>query len=147
MNKVILFGSVENTGKEIAKELVRQGYELTVVLQDKNSVDKFLGLPSKFIVADANNEKSLSEVLKDQEIVISALSKTNTPTEKNKLVRKEIDTVTNLTILKESIKAKVKRFVYVPSFHTEISLHSDYYRAHENFTKVLQKSGIEYSNE
>ncbi|MCU0323365.1 MAG: NAD(P)H-binding protein [Chitinophagaceae bacterium] len=145
MNKVILFGSAGNVGKEIAKELIRQGYELTVVLKEEAGVEKYKDLPTKFVIADTSNEKTLSMVLQNQEIVISALSKTNQASEKNKLIKREVDTVSNLNILKESIKAKVKRFVYVTSFHTEFSLYADYHKAHENFTKVLQKSGIDYS--
>lgn len=37
MKKVILFGASGNLGKEIAKELVNQGYNLTVVVRDENN--------------------------------------------------------------------------------------------------------------
>ena len=35
MKKVILFGSTGNLGKEIAKELVKQGYDLTIVVRNE----------------------------------------------------------------------------------------------------------------
>ena len=145
MTKVILFGSTGNIGKEIAKELVRQGYDLTIVVRNEVKAKSLSDVTSKSIIADVCNKETLNQILDKQDIVISALGKSVSPNDKSKSTFREVDYTANANILDEAIKAGIKKFVYVSAFHSEKYLHLEYFRVHHDFAELLKKSGIDYS--
>lgn len=145
MEKVILFGATGNLGKEIAKELVRQGYDLTIVVRNEAKAKSFSDITSKYIVADVCNKATLEHIFNEQEIVISALGKSVSPNDKSKPTFKEVDYSANADILDLATKATIKKFVYVSAFHSEKYLHLEYFKVHHDFSELLKKSGIDYS--
>lgn len=145
MKKVILFGSTGNLGKEIAKELVNQGYELTVVVRNEQKAKALSHIPSKYIIADVCNKSTLENILDKQDIVVSALGKSVSPNDKSKLTFREVDYSANANILNEATKAGIKKFIYVSAFHSEKYLHLEYFKVHHDFSELLKKSGIDYS--
>jgi uncharacterized protein YbjT (DUF2867 family) len=145
MKKVILFGATGNLGKEIAKELVNQGYELTVVVRDEQKAKTLHHITSKHIVADVCNKATLENILDKQDIVVSALGKSVSPYDKSKPTFKQVDFDANKNILDEAIKAGIKKFIYVSAFHSEKYLHLEYFKVHHDFSELLKKSGIDFS--
>lgn len=145
MKKAILFGATGNLGKEIGKELVRQGYELTVVVRNESQAAKLAGLTDRYVIADVCNKATLRAVLDNQEIVLSALGKSVSPHDKSKPTFREVDFAGNANILEEARKAGVRKFVYVSAFHAENYLHLEYFKVHHDFSELLKQSGIDYS--
>jgi uncharacterized protein YbjT (DUF2867 family) len=145
MNKVILFGATGNLGKEIANELVNQGYELTVVVRNEQKAKTLTHITSKYMVADVCNKSTLESILDKQDIVVSALGKSVSPNDKSKPTFKQVDFDANKNILDEAIKAGIKKFVYISAFHSEKYLHLEYFKVHHDFSELLKKSGIDYS--
>ena len=145
MEKVILFGATGNLGNEIAKELVKQGYDLTVVVRNKVKAKSLSDLTSKIVMADVCNKTTLHNLLNNQEIVISALGKSVSPNDKSKPTFSDVDYFGNMNILKEAIKSGIKKFVYISAFHSEKYLHLEYFKVHHDFSEQLKKSGIDYS--
>jgi uncharacterized protein YbjT (DUF2867 family) len=145
MKKVILFGATGQLGKEIAKELVKQGYELTVVVRNEQKAKTLSHITSKYIVADVCNKSTIENILDKQDIVVSALGKSVSPNDKSKLTFKQVDYDANKNILDQSIKAGIKKFVYISAFHSEKYLHLEYFKVHHDFSELLMKSGIDYS--
>jgi uncharacterized protein YbjT (DUF2867 family) len=145
MKKVILFGSTGNLGKEIAKELVKQGYDLTIVVRNEVKAKSLADITSKYIIADVCNKETLKHIFDKQEIVISALGKSVSPNDKSKPTFTEVDYSANADILNEATKAGIKKFIYVSAFHSEKYLHLEYFKVHHDFSELLKKSGIDYS--
>ena len=145
MKKVILFGSTGNLGKEIAKELVKQGYDLTIVVRNETKAKSLSDITTKYIIADVCNKSTLEQIFDKQEIVISALGKSVSPNDKSKPTFRDVDYSANANILNEATKAGIKKFIYVSAFHAEKYLHLDYFKVHHDFSELLKKSGIDYS--
>jgi uncharacterized protein YbjT (DUF2867 family) len=145
MAKLLLFGATGNVGKEIAKIAIQQGYELTVVVRNKNKVEQLSSITNKFIVADITDPSTLVDICKGFDIIISALGKSISPNDNSKPSFNDIDLVANANILKEAKKSGVKKFVYISAFHSEKYLHLEYFRVHHEFSEQLKTSGINYS--
>jgi uncharacterized protein YbjT (DUF2867 family) len=145
MKKAILFGATGNLGKEIAKELVNQGYELTVVVRNEQKAKTLTHITSKYIVADVCNKSTLENIFYKQDIVVSALGKSVSPNDKSKPTFKQVDYEANKNILDEAIKAGITKFAYISAFHSEKYLHLEYFKVHHDFSELLIKSGIDYS--
>lgn len=145
MKKVILFGATGNLGKEIAKELVKQGYDLTVVVRNESKAKALSDITTKHIVADVCKKESLAKIFDDQDIVVSALGKSVSPKDKSKASFRDIDLNANSNILNEAVKSGIKKFVYISAFHSEMYLHLEYFKVHHEFSELLKKSGIDYS--
>ena len=71
MKKVILFGATGRLGQELAKELLRQGYELTVVARNDSKAKSIAHITTKYIIADVCKKDALKNICDSQEIVIS----------------------------------------------------------------------------
>jgi uncharacterized protein YbjT (DUF2867 family) len=145
MKKVILFGATGNLGKEIAKELVKQGYDLTAVVRNEEKGKSLSDITAKYIVADVCNMAKLKNILDKQEIVISALGKSVSPNDHSKPTYREVDYAANEHILNLATKAGIQKFIYVSAFHSEKYLHLDYFKVHHEFSELLIHSGIDYS--
>jgi uncharacterized protein YbjT (DUF2867 family) len=145
LRKVLLFGATGNLGKEIAKELINQGYNLTVVVRNEAKAISLSGIAPNYIIADVCNQKTLSQIFNHQDIVISALGKSVSPNDRSKPTFREVDYSANASILKEATKAGVEKFVYVSAFHAEKYVHLEYFKAHHDFAEHLKKSGLDYS--
>lgn len=145
MKKVVLFGATGNLGNEIAKELIKQGYELTVVVRNEQKAKTLSHITSKYIIADVCNKSTLENIFDKQDIVVSALGKSVSPNDKSKPTFKQVDYDANKNILDQSIKAGIKKFVYISAFHSEKYLHLEYFKVHHDFSELLKKSGIDYS--
>jgi uncharacterized protein YbjT (DUF2867 family) len=145
MKKAILFGATGNLGKEIAKELVNQGYELTVIVRNEQKAKSLTHITSKYIIADVCNKLTLEGILEKQDIVVSSLGKSVSPNDKSKPTFKQVDYDANKNILDEALKSGIKKFVYISAFHSERYLHLEYFKVHHDFSELLIKSGIDYS--
>jgi uncharacterized protein YbjT (DUF2867 family) len=145
MKKVILFGATGNLGREIAKELLSRGYDLTVVARNEAKAKALLGPAPHFLVADVCDPATLAQVLNHQEIVVSALGKSVSPNDRAKPTFEQVDYAGNVNILNEAVKARVKKFVYVSALHAEKYLHLTYFKVHHDFAELLKQSGIDYS--
>lgn len=145
MKKVILFGPTGNLGKEIAKELVKQGYDLTVVVRNEQKANTLAHITPKYIIADVCNKSTLVNILDKQDIVISALGKSVSPNDRSKHSFKQVDYDANRNILEQAIKSGIKKFIYISAFNSEKYLHLEYFKVHHDFSELLIKSGIDYS--
>jgi uncharacterized protein YbjT (DUF2867 family) len=145
MTKVILFGATGNLGNEIAKIVKQQGYDLTIVVRNKDKAQKLAAFTDKFIVADITNPNALTDICKGYEIVISALGKSVSPNDNSKTTFNDIDLIANSNILNDAKKNGIKKFVYVSAFHSERYSHLEYFRVHQEFSERLKASGINYS--
>lgn len=145
MKKAILFGATGNLGREVAKELVKQNYLLTVVIRDQAQADLFSGLAAKQTVADVTRVDTLQNICVGHDIVISSLGKSVSPNDNSKPSFYEIDYLANINILNEALKSGVEKFVYISALHSEKYPNLEYFKVHHDFSEKLRISGIDYS--
>lgn len=104
MKKVVLFGSTGNLGKEIAKVLIKEGYDVTLVVRSKEKASTIKNISDKIIIANPCEKSNLSNCFIDQEIVISAFGKSVSPNDKSTSSFYEVDFLGNKNILEEAKK-------------------------------------------
>jgi uncharacterized protein YbjT (DUF2867 family) len=145
MKKLLLFGATGNLGKEIAKEAVKEGYDLTMVVRNAEKAAKLSKISEKIIVVDAGNQAALKNICNGFDSVISALGKSVSPNDFSRPSFEEVDFKMNKNILLEAQSSKVKKFVYVSAFHAEKYVHLEYFRVHHAFSTLLMASALDYS--
>ena len=145
MKKVILFGATGNLGQEVAKELVRQNYDLTIVVRNESKAKSVAHITTKCIIADVCDKSTLQNICDGQEVVISTLGKSVSPNDKSKSSFQDVDFDANSAILDQAKASRVEKFVYISAFHAEQYLHLDYFKVHHDFSELLKKSGLNFS--
>jgi uncharacterized protein YbjT (DUF2867 family) len=145
MTTILLFGASGNLGKAIANVAKQHGYDLAVVVRNKNKAAQLASITDKLIVADITDPTALTNICNGFDVVISALGKSVSPNDNSKPSFNDIDLIANSTILDEAKKSGVKKFVYVSAFHAEKYQHLEYFRVHHEFAERLKASGINYS--
>lgn len=139
--KVLLAGATGYLGKFIAKELVKQGYETSVIVRNKKRF-----LESNIIVddiydAEVTNPETLDDCFKNIDVVISTVGITR---QKDRLTYLDVDYQANKNLLELSIKNNVKKFIYVSVLRGNDLRHTDICFAKEKFVDELKSSEINY---
>lgn len=145
MKKVLLFGGTGNLGKEIAKVLYHQGYELTAVVRNPSKAGNLSKTTQHCKIADVTQPAALVNITQDFDIIISTLGKSVSPNDKSKPSFRDIDYTVNSNILQDAVKQNVKKFIYVSAYQAEQYQHLEYFKVHHEFAEKLKVSGINYS--
>jgi uncharacterized protein YbjT (DUF2867 family) len=145
MNKVLLFGATGNLGKEIAKELKKQNYDVICVVRNRAKAAYLAEMGIMIKEAEVTNKDSLKGICEGFDVVVSTLGKSVSLNDKSKTTFEEIDLNANTNILEEAKKSGIKKFVYISALHSENYLHLDYFRVHHEFSERVKASGINYS--
>jgi uncharacterized protein YbjT (DUF2867 family) len=84
MKKVLLFGGTGNLGKEIAKALKNEGYELTAVVRNPAKAGSLAKYTDHCKIADVTQPAALVNITQHFDIVVSTLGKSVSPNDKSK---------------------------------------------------------------
>ena len=76
---VVVYGATGNSGKEIVKELLRRGHEVTAVARKVNSINAEEGVTAK--ADDLSNVEAIAAILKGADAVVSAYAPPPTDTD------------------------------------------------------------------
>jgi uncharacterized protein YbjT (DUF2867 family) len=145
VKSVLLFGSTGNVGKQIAKEALRRGYNLTAVVRNSQKANELAEITKSVLIADVTKPDNLVAITNGFDIVISALGKSVSPNDKSKASFYDVDFAANVSILKEALSHSVNKFVYVSALHSERYTNLEYFKVHHEFSEKLKKSGLDYS--
>jgi uncharacterized protein YbjT (DUF2867 family) len=145
VKSVLLFGSTGNVGKQIAKEALRRGYNLTAVVRNSQKANELAEITKSVLIADVTKPDNLVGITNGFDIVISALGKSVSPNDKSKASFYDVDFAANVSILKEALSHSVNKFVYVSALHSERYTNLEYFKVHHEFSEKLKKSGLDYS--
>jgi uncharacterized protein YbjT (DUF2867 family) len=145
VKSVLLFGSTGNVGKQIAKEALRRGYNLTAVVRNSQKANELAEITKSVLIADVTKPDNLVGITNGFDIVISALGKSVSPNDKSKASFYDVDFAANASILKEALSHSVNKFVYVSALHSERYTNLEYFKVHHEFSEKLKKSGLDYS--
>lgn len=141
---IILFGGTGNLGRHIAREVKQQGHSLTVVVRNPRRAQQLSLCADKLVTCPFTSD-SLTSVLEGHDVVISAIGKSLSPSDKSKATFEETDLHVNRLILKSAKANAVKKFVYISAFHAERYPNIAYFRVHEEFASELKQSGLDYA--
>jgi uncharacterized protein YbjT (DUF2867 family) len=145
VKKVLLVGGTGHLGREIAAELIRQGYDVAAIVRNEQRKSILENSIRNYIIADVTKPTQLRNVCNGIDIVVSSLGKSVSPNDKSKPSFRQIDFEANSNILNEAIKGNVKKFVCVSAFGAENNQHLEYFKTHHDFSEKLKTSGIDYT--
>jgi nucleoside-diphosphate-sugar epimerase len=111
--KILVTGSTGFIGRYLVKELVKEKYKVRCLLREKSDISK---LPKniEIWIGDIKNKKSLEGICKGIDVVIHLAAKTtiNDISPKKYKDFYETNVLGTRFILEESVKSKVKYFIY-----------------------------------
>jgi len=150
MKKVLVAGSTGYIGRYVAQEFKNRGYWVRALVRDPDKIKKpgahlepaLENLADEFFIGDATRPESIHGVCDGVELVFSSLGMTRPDFVHSSF---DVDYKANLNIMREAMKAKVKKFVYISVFNAHKMMGIENIQAHEKFVDELRASGLEYS--
>lgn len=152
MKKVLVAGSTGYLGKYVVREFKKRGYWVRVLVR-KKSLNKlketgpFLQPPiEKYIddifIGEITDIKTLNGLCDGIDIVFSSIGITR---QRDKVSFMDVDYQGNKNLLDISLKADVKKFIFVSAFKASLLLDLEIARAREMFVEDLKNCGIDYT--
>jgi len=150
MKKVLVAGSTGYIGRYVVQEFKNRGYWVRALVRDPDKIKKpgahlepaLENLADEFFIGDATRPESIHGVCDGVELVFSSLGMTRPDFVHSSF---DVDYKANLNIMREAMKAKVKKFVYISVFNAHKMMGIENIQAHEKFVDELRASGLEYS--
>ncbi len=150
MPKVLVAGSTGYLGKFVVQEFKKQGYWVRALARNPRKLEE-TGPPLEPAVKDQIDEVFIGEVTRPEtlhrlcdgiDIVFSSIGITR---QKDKLTYRDVDYQGNKNILDIALGKSVKKFIYVSVFKAHMYQYLEIVRAHEDFVRDLQDSGLNYT--
>lgn len=138
--RVLLAGGTGAIGREIGTLLVANGHAVRLLTR---SAERAAQLTSaEVVIADACNAESLRGIADGIDVVVSALGANVTLSWKERRSYADVDVRANANLLAETVRAGVKRFIYI-GVHTAPGYDdSRYVEAHEAFVRELRQAPV-----
>jgi uncharacterized protein YbjT (DUF2867 family) len=139
-NKILLAGATGYLGRFIAEELVEKGYDVKIVVRNKEKIDlKEQNLT--ILEAQVTQPETLKEICKNIDVVISTVGITR---QKDGLTYMDVDFQSNVNLIDEAKKRGVKKFIYISVLNGEKLRHLKICEAKEKLGDYLKSSGMDY---
>ena len=139
-NKILLAGATGYLGRFIAEELVEKGYDVKIVVRNKEKIDlKAQNLT--ILEAQVTQPETLKEICKNIDVVISTVGITR---QKDGLTYMDVDFQSNVNLIDEAKKRGVKKFIYISVLNGEKLRHLKICEAKEKLGDYLKSSGMDY---
>jgi uncharacterized protein YbjT (DUF2867 family) len=150
MKKVLVAGSTGYIGRYVVQEFKNRGYWVRALVRDPEKAKKpgshlepaITGLADEIVTAEATKPQNLVGVCDGIDVVFSSLGMTRPDFVHSSF---DVDYKANLNIMREAMKAKVKKFVYISVFNAQKMMEIENIQAHEKFVDELRASGLEYA--
>ena len=114
-NKILLAGATGYLGRFITEELVEKGYDVKIVVRNKEKVNlKAQNLT--ILEAQVTQPETLKEICKNIDVVISTVGITR---QKDGLTYMDVDFQSNVNLIDEAKKRGVKKFIYISVLNGE----------------------------
>ncbi len=138
--RVLVVGATGYLGKHLVSELLKQDYSVRVLIRKESQKSLFKDV--EYLIGEATKASSLNHIAENIDIVISSLGITR---QKDGLTYMDVDYRANANILKESIKSKVQKFLYVSAINGDKLRQLKIFEAKEKFVDELKVSGLDYT--
>ncbi len=144
MKKVLLAGATGYLGGYIAKELIKQNYQVKIIARNIQKLDSEIVNHDnvKIIKAEVTNPESLANCCEEVDTDISTVGITR---QKDGLTYMDVDYQANANLLQEAKKAGVRKFIFVSVFKGDTLKYLKILEAKEKFVSELNASGMEFT--
>ncbi|TNB48285.1 SDR family oxidoreductase [Martelella lutilitoris] len=137
---VLVAGATGYLGRHLVAAFHKSGYRVIALVRDGNRAARLLPEADQLIEAEATEAESLSGIMNNVDIVISALGITR---QKDGLTYHDVDYGANCNLLAEAERAGVSRFAYVHVFKgDQFADESALARAKQDFVDRLEESAL-----
>lgn len=150
MPRVLIAGATGYLGRFVVREFHNRGYQVRVLARNPDKLNQ-VGPHLEPAVADCIDEIFKGEITRletlegicDQiDIVFSSVGITR---QKDKLTYRDVDYQGNVNLLNIAGAHAVKTFIYVSVFNAHLFEHLEIVKAHEDFVRELQQSGLDHA--
>jgi uncharacterized protein YbjT (DUF2867 family) len=143
---ILVAGATGVVGRAVLRLLKAEKRSTRALARDAERVSALLGgLTDETWLADATDPAPLVGACERVDIVFSSLGASVSPSARDSRSYLKVDLVANRNLLAEAKRAGVRRFVYVSVYSTPAYADTAYVRAHEDFVKDLEASGLDYA--
>ena len=150
MQRILVAGATGYLGRFVVREFNERGLWVRALVRNPAKLDRtgsFLEPAvndriNEVFVGEVTKPETLTGVCDDIDIVFSSVGITR---QKDKLTYRDVDYQGNKNILDFALSKSVKKFVYVSVFNAHMYEHIAIVKAHEDFVRDLQASGIKYT--
>ena len=139
-NKILLAGATGYLGRFITEELVEKGYDVKIVVRNKEKID-LEAQNLTILEAQVTQPETLKEICKNIDVVISTVGITR---QKDGLTYMDVDFQSNVNLIDEAKKEGVKKFIYISVLNGEKLRHLKICEAKEKLGDYLKLSGMDY---
>jgi|TARA_B100001964_G_scaffold245290_1_gene331287 uncharacterized protein YbjT (DUF2867 family) len=148
MQRVLVAGATGYLGRFVVKELKEQGYWVRALARNPEKLNR-LGvfreppiIADEVFVGEVTKPASIQRLCDNIDIAFSSIGLTR---QKDKLTYRDVDYQGNKNILDIAVESSVKKFIYVSVFNAHLYEHLEIVKAHEDFVRELQNSGLNYT--
>lgn len=134
--KYLIVGATGYLGQQLIHAAKRAGHQVRALARDRNRLPANV---DEVFEAEATDADSLRGLCHGVDVVVSALGITR---QRDGLTYDDVDYEANRNILREALKANVKRFVYVHVLNAEKMLHVPMVSAKARFAEELRQAPI-----
>jgi len=150
LQRVLVAGSTGYLGRFVVQEFKERGYWVRALMRNSKKLEQ-IGPFLEPRVIDKVDEVFLGEVTKPEtllglcdniDVVFSSIGITR---QKDRLTYRDVDYQGNKNILNIALEKHVKKLIYVSVFNAHLYEYLEIVKAHEDFVRDLQSSGLEYT--
>lgn len=150
MQRVLVAGSTGYLGKFVVQEFKRRGYWVRALTRNPKKLEQtgpllelaVIDKVDEVFVGEVTRPETLQGLCNDIDIVFSSIGITR---QKDKLTYWDVDYQGNKNILDIALAKSVKKFIYVSLFNAHMYEYLEIVKAHEDFVRDLQDSGLGYT--
>ena len=139
-NKILLAGATGYLGRFITEELVEKGYDVKIVVRNKEKID-LEAQNLTILEAQVTQPETLKGICNNVDMVISTVGITR---QKDGLTYMDVDFQSNVNLIDEAKKRGVKKFIYISVLNGEKLRHLKICEAKEKLGDYLKSSGMDY---
>ena len=148
--KVLVAGSTGYLGRFVVQELKRRGHSIRALARKPERLAElgpFLAPAVQdqiddLFVGEVTQPETLAGLCDGIDVVFSSVGLTR---QKGNLSFHNVDYQGNVNILDRAMEASVERFVYVSVYNAQLMEHLAIIKAHEDFVRALQASGLPHT--
>ena len=137
--RVLVGGATGYLGRFVAREFKRRGFYVRVLARSATRLNGLDDEVDEVFIGQVTEPDTLEGACDGIDIVFSSVGITK---QKDGLTFQDVDFQGNRNLLEVARKAGVKKFIYTSVFRGPSRTHLDIVKAHEDFVKVLQDSGM-----
>jgi uncharacterized protein YbjT (DUF2867 family) len=142
MSRVLVAGATGYLGGFVCSELKSRSHFVRALVRSSRQHDGLRNCTDEIVRGEVTKPETLAGLCDRVDVVFSSVGITR---QKDGLSFRDVDYQGNVNLLREALRAGVKRFVYVSAFSGRQLRHLEIIDAHEAFVDELERSGIEHA--